>query len=185
MVYNKIIDEIIEYCKLQNNYSYYLMKAYAYDNNKDEWLKIMSKDEYRKDLATFLKTQRYRIEGEGNFEHKLADEKTICETARFKYTVRKKEDTSFLEGMSDVLKSIVVDANNSGTNLYSSCMSVISSHIQRNETKEQIAKAFADNVSYKARYNHDIFRIRLLNDDCVSELFNLCYNRYIEKHDIS
>lgn len=39
---NKILLEIMRFCKANNMDSYYELQAYAYDRDKDDWLDIMN-----------------------------------------------------------------------------------------------------------------------------------------------
>lgn len=50
--------EIIKYAKETQNYSYYLLKAYAYDNRPD-WLPLFEDKKFRECLSAYCKSARY------------------------------------------------------------------------------------------------------------------------------
>ena len=57
---NKILLEIMRFCKANNMDSYYELKAYAYDHDKDDWLEIMNNRRSRTPLRYYLKSLHKR-----------------------------------------------------------------------------------------------------------------------------
>lgn len=53
---NKILLEIMRFCKANNMDSYYELKAYAYDHDKDDWLEIMNNRRSRIPLRHYLQS---------------------------------------------------------------------------------------------------------------------------------
>lgn len=53
---NKILLEIMRFCKANNMDSYYELKAYAYDHDKDDWLEIMHNRRSRTPLRHYLQS---------------------------------------------------------------------------------------------------------------------------------
>lgn len=53
---NKILLEIMRFCKAYNMDSYYELKAYAYDHDKDDWLEIMNNRRSRTPLRHYLQS---------------------------------------------------------------------------------------------------------------------------------
>lgn len=53
---NKILLEIMRFCKANNMDSYYELKAYAYDHDKDDWLEIMNNRRSRTPLRHYLRS---------------------------------------------------------------------------------------------------------------------------------
>lgn len=53
---NKILLEIMRFCKAYNMDSYYELKAYAYDHDKDDWLEIMNNRQSRTPLRHYLQS---------------------------------------------------------------------------------------------------------------------------------
>ena len=53
---NKILLEIMRFCKANNMDSYYELKAYAYDHDKDDWLEIMNNRRSRTPLRHYLQS---------------------------------------------------------------------------------------------------------------------------------
>ncbi len=51
----KTMQEIIDYCKHEENYSYYDMKAYAF-KNKPDWIDALTDRSFRATIATYLKS---------------------------------------------------------------------------------------------------------------------------------
>ncbi len=54
----KISFEILQYAKETKNYSFYELKAYAYDNRPD-WVPLFEDKKFRECLSAYCKSARY------------------------------------------------------------------------------------------------------------------------------
>ena len=57
---NKILLEIMRFCKENNMDSYYELQAYVYDHDKDDWLDIMNNRRTRTPLRYYLQSLHKR-----------------------------------------------------------------------------------------------------------------------------
>lgn len=53
---NKILLEIMRFCKANNMDSYYELQAYVYDHDKDDWLDIMNNRMTRTPIRHYLQS---------------------------------------------------------------------------------------------------------------------------------
>ena len=82
MDYTSILKEIVDYCDKEQNYSYYDMKAYAYEN-KPEWIDALRYVKFRLFVADFLKSAQRKS---GNkYKNSIRDSIEKCSEAADKY----------------------------------------------------------------------------------------------------
>ena len=83
----QIIKEIMDYCKNENNWSYYDMKAYAF-LNKPKWIEALRKKNIRTIIALYLRSAKK--ESGTPYKTSMADSLSNCSEAATKYyeTVR-------------------------------------------------------------------------------------------------
>lgn len=54
----EIAMEMVDFCEDQEGFSYYDLKAYAYNNDKQEWIDLLKSKKYRQFIAIYLRSKR-------------------------------------------------------------------------------------------------------------------------------
>lgn len=72
MDFTETFREIINFCESNNVTSYYELKAYAFDHDKDDWISVLNNKKSRTPLRYYLQSA-HRIDGK---PYKL----TMCES---------------------------------------------------------------------------------------------------------
>ena len=60
----RCVAEMVEYCREFQNYSYYELKQYAFDNRSD-WYAVLCKKNYRMTISEYLKSCRQECKRNG------------------------------------------------------------------------------------------------------------------------
>ncbi len=82
----KVLSEIIEYAD-QPGVSYYDLKRYAYENEKEDWIECLNTKKYRQFISIFIKDRR-KTDGV-KYQSKYLDGMISAEEAKIKYLEKK------------------------------------------------------------------------------------------------
>ena len=88
---HEIVKEMIDLANDTPGMSYYDLKAYAYDNDKDDWLDVLRKKTPRTMIAEYLKSRHKKGT---RYNHSLDESMDLCVDAQRKYEERKRNDNT-------------------------------------------------------------------------------------------